>query len=375
MKLVIIGIQGAGKSTQGNLLSKQLKIPYLSTGHIFRQIAKEKTALGRYIKETLNAGFLIPDEKTIPIVDEYLSRPEYHYGYILDGFPRTLKQAKKFRNHIDKVIYLDVPAEGALWRIAYRDSEERDDETLPGIKKRIELFYKLTIPVIKYYQDKGKLITVDGTRSIEQVNKEILQYLGKQLVKNQVRSWQQKKKIVLAIIGLPGAGKTETAEYFAKKKLPIIHFGNVINDYIDEKRLSHTEKIHKDLRKKFRKQYGMEAFAKLNLEKISKALNGNSVVVIEGLRSWEEYEFLREKLGGIKIVLLQIWASKETRDERIKNRKKRSEIRGKERDLNEVLGTNMGPTLSLSDYLVVNDRSVEDLHERLEQVYRQIYFS
>ena len=104
MKLVIIGIQGAGKSTQGNLLSKQLKIPYLSTGHIFRQIAKEKTALGRYIKETLNAGFLIPDEKTIPIVDEYLSRPEYHYGYILDGFPRTLKQAKKFRNHIDKVI-------------------------------------------------------------------------------------------------------------------------------------------------------------------------------------------------------------------------------------------------------------------------------
>ena len=331
--------------------------------------------MGRYIKETLNAGFLIPDEKTIPIVDEYLSRPEYHYGYILDGFPRTLKQAKKFRNHIDKVIYLDVPAEGALWRIAYRDSEERDDETLPGIKKRIELFYKLTIPVIKYYQDKGKLITVDGTRSIEQVNKEILQYLGKQLVKNQVRSWQQKKKIVLAIIGLPGAGKTETAEYFAKKKLPIIHFGNVINDYIDEKRLSHTEKIHKDLRKKFRKQYGMEAFAKLNLEKISKALNGNSVVVIEGLRSWEEYEFLREKLGGIKIVLLQIWASKETRDERIKNRKKRSEIRGKERDLNEVLGTNMGPTLSLSDYLVVNDRSVEDLHERLEQVYRQIYFS
>ena len=75
MKLVLIGIQGAGKSTQGNLLSKRLHIPYLSTGHIFRELAKEKTQLGRYIKETVNAGFLIPDEKTITIVNNYLSRP------------------------------------------------------------------------------------------------------------------------------------------------------------------------------------------------------------------------------------------------------------------------------------------------------------
>ena len=83
MKLVLIGIQGSGKSTQGNLLSKQLKIPYLSTGHIFRKIAKEKTQLGRYIKEILNAGLLVPDEKTIEIVNSYLSRPEYKKGYIL----------------------------------------------------------------------------------------------------------------------------------------------------------------------------------------------------------------------------------------------------------------------------------------------------
>ena len=74
MKLVLIGIQGSGKSTQGNLLSKQLGIPYLSTGHIFRQIAKEKTALGRYIKETINAGLLVPDEKTIEIVNNYLNK-------------------------------------------------------------------------------------------------------------------------------------------------------------------------------------------------------------------------------------------------------------------------------------------------------------
>ncbi|MBI3620494.1 nucleoside monophosphate kinase, partial [Candidatus Roizmanbacteria bacterium] len=77
MKIILIGIQGAGKSTQGNLLSQQLQFPYLSTGHIFRELAKEKTTLGRYIKETLNAGFLIPDEKTIEIVESYLRRPEY----------------------------------------------------------------------------------------------------------------------------------------------------------------------------------------------------------------------------------------------------------------------------------------------------------
>ena len=98
MKIILIGIQGAGKSTQGNLLSKKLKIPYLSTGHIFRELAKEHTSLGRYIKETMNAGYLIPDKKTVEIVSEYLNRPEYKKGYILDGFPRTLEQVKMFKN-------------------------------------------------------------------------------------------------------------------------------------------------------------------------------------------------------------------------------------------------------------------------------------
>src|SRR5688500_12430084 len=98
MKIVLIGIQGSGKSTQGNLLSEKLNVRYLSTGHIFRELAKEKTPLGRYIKETMNSGYLIPDDKTLEIVNEYLSRPEYEAGYILDGFPRTIEQAEKFRN-------------------------------------------------------------------------------------------------------------------------------------------------------------------------------------------------------------------------------------------------------------------------------------
>src|SRR3989338_3223508 len=105
MKIVLIGIQGSGKSTQGNLLSEKLNVPYLSTGHIFREMAKEKTPSGRYIKETMNAGILISDEKTIEIVNEYLSRSEYAGGYILDGFPRTKSQVEAFKEKIDRVIY------------------------------------------------------------------------------------------------------------------------------------------------------------------------------------------------------------------------------------------------------------------------------
>lgn len=175
MKLILIGIQGSGKSTQGNLLHKALKIPYLSTGHIFRVIAKERTPLGRYIKEIMNAGYLIPDNKTLEIVSNYLHRPEYKKGYILDGFPRTPAQAEAFENGIDKVIHLKVSDREALWRLAYREEDDgREDETLQAIKKRIELYHKFTDPVLDYYQKKGQLLEINGEQSIEEINKEIL---------------------------------------------------------------------------------------------------------------------------------------------------------------------------------------------------------
>lgn len=174
MKIILIGIQGAGKSTQGTLLSKKLKVPYLSTGHIFREMAKEHTPLGRYIKEVMNAGYLIPDKKTLQIVSEYLSRPEYEKGYVLDGFPRTLAQAKAFKNGIDKVVYLNVPDKEALWRLAYRNGEAREDETLAAIKKRIDLFHRFTEPVLDFYRKKRQLIEIDGEKSIQEIHKDIL---------------------------------------------------------------------------------------------------------------------------------------------------------------------------------------------------------
>ena len=176
MKIILIGIQGAGKSTQGNILSEKLGIPYLSTGHIFRNLAREHTRLGKQIKLIMNAGLLISDKKTLNIVSDYLKRSEYKKGYIMDGFPRTLNQAEQFKNGIDKAVYLKISDKEALWRISGRE-EEREDETLLAIRKRIDLFHKFTEPVIEYYRKKGQLVEIDGEKPIEQINQEILDNL------------------------------------------------------------------------------------------------------------------------------------------------------------------------------------------------------
>jgi len=177
VKIVLIGIQGSGKSTQGNLLAEKLKVPYLSTGHIFREIAKEHTPMGRYIKEIMNSGYLIPDEKTLEIVSDYLSRPEYQKGYILDGFPRTKVQAESFKNGIDAVLYIKVLDEEAIRRLSLR-RDNREDEAPRALKKRIESFHKFTIPVLEYYKEKGKLHEINGERTIEEIHRDICGILG-----------------------------------------------------------------------------------------------------------------------------------------------------------------------------------------------------
>ncbi|MBI4136898.1 nucleoside monophosphate kinase, partial [Candidatus Roizmanbacteria bacterium] len=150
---------------------------YLSSGHIFREMAKEKTPWGRYVKETMNAGVLIPDSKTIQIIEEYLRKPEYQKGFILDGFPRTVKQAKDFSHKIDKVIYINISDKEALWRLAYRNDVLREDETIQAIRVRIESFHTYTRPVISYYKRKKLLVEIDGQQTIKKVHQEILRHL------------------------------------------------------------------------------------------------------------------------------------------------------------------------------------------------------
>lgn len=172
-KVIIIGIQGSGKSTQGKLLAEKIGVKYLSSGHIFRALSKEHTPLGQQIKVLINAGFLVPDQKTLKIIEDYLKREEYRNGFVLDGFPRTLNQAENFSQEVDKVIYLKISDKEALWRISGRE-EIREDETIMALRKRIEMFHKYTEPVLDYYKEKNLLLEIDGESSIDEIHKDIL---------------------------------------------------------------------------------------------------------------------------------------------------------------------------------------------------------
>jgi len=375
MNIILLGIQGAGKSTQGNLLSSELKIPYLSTGHIFRQIAKEKTKLGRTVKELINSGNLVPDQITVQIVNEYLVRPEYKNGFILDGFPRTITQVEKCEFKIDKVVYLDLDPKEALWRIVMRH-EERNDNTVQAVQHRVDQFFTHTQPVIDYFQEKGLLAKVDAKLEVKKVADEILKSIGKQLIKKHVRSWHQKSPIIVAFVGLSGSGKTEAVRYLAETyKLPVVSFSNVVNDYIDEHKLEHSLDNHKKIRVEFREKYGMSAMAILRADQLKNALKDSKVVLIEGLYSWEEFIYLQENFTNAKTILVSTWSKKEIRWTRAGKRKYRKGFYGEKRDIAELLDTNKGPAIAYADYLIKNDFSLDEFHDKLDETYRSIIFS
>ncbi len=182
MKIILLGVQGSGKSTQGNLLSTFFNVPYLSTGQIFRQLAKEDTSIGREIKELMTKGYLIPDDKTLEIVTDYLTRLAYQKGFILDGYPRNLAQAESFPTAIDKVVYINVSDKEARRRIEGRNVDKaqvRPDDTPEAITRRIDIFHKSTKPLLEYYKNKGMLIEVNGEQEVSEIHKEIIDKLKK----------------------------------------------------------------------------------------------------------------------------------------------------------------------------------------------------
>lgn len=375
MNIILLGIQGAGKSTQGNLLSKQLKIPYLSTGHIFRDIAQEKTTLGRMVKELINSGALVPDDKTIEIVNHYLARPEYKHGFILDGYPRTTAQAQSCTFPISKVVYLELDEKESLWRLTMR-KQTRDDNTVQAVQRRIKQFHSHTAPVLEHYAQKDLLVTVDAKLKVKQVNDEILKSLGKQYVANRLEAWEQKKHTIIALVGLAGSGKTEAVQYLAKEhKLPIVSFSSVINDYVDVHKLQHSEDQHRKLRKEFREKYGMASMAVLRHDEIAKLIKTEKSIVIEGLYSWEEYLYLKKEFPDVRVVLVAVWARKELRWDRASRRAHRKNLSGAERDINELTETNKGPAIAFADHLIINNFSLHEFQDKLDEVYRSIIFS
>jgi len=166
MKLLLIGPQGSGKSTQAKLLSEYLKMPYLSTGEIFRSLASQDTEEGKRIKGILDQGKLVDDATTTGLVESRLREPSYQNGFILDGYPRTKEQARLFDPGFDKVFYLKLRDETIMDRLLTRG---RFDDTKELIQTRLNLYHQQTQPLLDHYKMAGILIEVDGERSIEEV--------------------------------------------------------------------------------------------------------------------------------------------------------------------------------------------------------------
>jgi adenylate kinase len=375
MKLILLGIQGSGKSTQGNLLRKTLGLPYLSTGHIFRKLAKEHSPEGRYIKELMNAGFLIPDNQVLQIVSKYLRRPEYKKGYILDGFPRTVKQAESFENGIDRVIHLRVSDREALWRLAYRlNDDNREDDTLQAIKKRIESYHKFTDPVLDYYRKKHMLIEIDGEQSIDTIHKEMLD--GLKDIRNGTNGFSlpKPKKTLIAFVGMPGAGKSVAAQHLEKRGVPFVRFGDLTDETVKKKGLPLTPDNERKVREELREEFGMAAYAVKALPKINEMLKKHAVVGIDGLRSWEEYLLLKQDYEGL--LLVTIYAEPKIRYDRLAHRKVRPVPFHKsvDRDKAELSQLNMGNAMAMADYTLQNNSdNLTSMHEKIDSLIARLH--
>ena len=184
---------------------------------------------------------------------------------------------------------------------------------------------------------------------------------------------KNKAKIIIALVGLPGSGKTTAVKYLLKKKLSSVRFGQIVDDFIDKHGFKHDKETHKKIWTGLRKKFGNNAFAILNEKKIKKIIKNKSVL-IDGLRSWEEYLYLKKKFPQVRINIVLIYADKKKRYQRSAKRKYRPNLFGEDRDINELIGMNMGPTIAMADYLVVNNSSVNRFYKRLDEIYNKVRF-
>lgn len=206
--IVMLGPPGAGKGTQAKIIAEELGLVHISTGDLFRENLSNETELGKLAASYMNKGELVPDDVTIAMVEERLSRPDCIKGAVLDGFPRTPAQAEaldtllaKIGGKVDLVPFVHVPNETLVERLSGRwmskagrvyhalynppkvkwiddlDGSElyqRDDDKPETVAHRIEVYYLQTSPLIDYYRSAGSLVQIDGTQSIEKVTEDLL---------------------------------------------------------------------------------------------------------------------------------------------------------------------------------------------------------
>ncbi len=170
MKILFIGPQGSGKSTQAKMLAEYLNIPYLGMGDIFRSISGEESSEGERIKRILEAGNLVDDKTAAKLITKRLKGSLFERGFILDGFPRNLEQLALFDPNFDMVFYLNVLKEELIKRLLSRG---RLDDTEQSIATRLDNYFKQTEPLLSFYKQKGILKEVNGKGSIEEIQQKI----------------------------------------------------------------------------------------------------------------------------------------------------------------------------------------------------------
>lgn len=213
MNIILLGAPGAGKGSVGKPLSKTMSIPIISTGDIFRQNIKENTPLGVTAKKFIDNGELVPDSLTISIVEDRINRDDCKKGFILDGFPRTVFQAAEFEkilgtqnSAIDLVLNVQLSDDIIISRLSHRrvcrncgetyntvsrptkinsvcdicggEVVKREDDNEETVKKRLETYYSQTLPLVKYYSEKGLLYNLDNNCSSEEGLKRALEIIS-----------------------------------------------------------------------------------------------------------------------------------------------------------------------------------------------------
>jgi len=213
MKIIMLGAPGAGKGTQAQLIADKYGIPHVSTGDIFRANIKNGTELGMEAKKYMDQGLLVPDELTVRILLDRVAKEDCKDGYVLDGFPRTIPQAEVLDqvltergDRIDFAIDVDAPDENIVKRMSGRRAclacgatfhvehippkqegicdrcgQElvlRDDDKEETVQKRLDVYHEQTQPLLAYYEKKGVLRTVDGTKTMHEVFAAVTALLG-----------------------------------------------------------------------------------------------------------------------------------------------------------------------------------------------------
>ncbi|KAF4407779.1 MULTISPECIES: adenylate kinase [Streptomyces] len=216
MRIVLVGPPGAGKGTQAAYLAKNLSIPHISTGDLFRANISQGTPLGKQAQEYMNAGELVPDEVTVGMAKDRMEKPDADEGFLLDGFPRNLSQAKALDEilaesgiALDGVLDLEVPEEEVVKRIAGRrtcrsDSShtfhveykrpktegvcdecggelyQREDDSEETVRKRLEVYHRETEPIIDYYRSQGLVVTISALGKVGEVTERAMSALQRQ---------------------------------------------------------------------------------------------------------------------------------------------------------------------------------------------------